>query len=403
MPGRLTLLPSVLVLVGALAACGSDGGEPPVTGPPGPPLSGRLLALDGTGGTVFTISAVDGLPRTTTVVTGVEQAALSPDRTTLAWAGKDGSLTLRVLDTGEERAVAPVPGGAGVGCLAWSPDGGRLVTFSRGARTTFVAGLDGTVVQIDEVNSAPYHRSSGGISIPVPGAPPPAAPVPSVAASSELTCPRWVDSTRLVFDRVVEMPSSISVEEGERPDPVPPDTTTVATVEGGSVRLDDSPVRWRLHDECGGRVIIGPGRDEGNGLFAVDAAALTAGDPGAAMTAAAELAPAGADLAFGARFVPGSCDIVVLTEAASGELHPTERRDARTGDVHQLAPAFDTGPPPIAARDTVAWAPGDDPAVYAGRPGSLGLDLHDLGNGGVTEIRLPEDGLLVDELLGWLP
>lgn len=70
---------------------------------------------------------------------------------------------------------------------------------------------------------------------------------------SEITCGRWLDDRRLVFDRVADMPATVTLDEEEPSQQVPADTTTVAVLD--PPRLVDSPERWRLEDRCGDQVL----------------------------------------------------------------------------------------------------------------------------------------------------
>lgn len=410
------VLCGLAVAAGALPACGSgswDGdGVPVPTGPPGPKLQGRVVAFAEVAHTVFTVAAGGGEPTISVVTTDAVSAAISPDGHTLARVTLNGGIVLRDLDTGQERALTLADGGtrigAGPGCLTWAPDGKRLATNARDRRTLYAVTLDGAATRVDAVKTERYYQSTGNSLVPLPGlAPQPEPTGPSFDVSSELACGRWLDSGRLVFDRVATMPSTVTVVEGKAPEPVPADMTTVATVTTRPAVLADSSKQWEILDACAGRLITRPAGRETHKRYLVAAAALTGKDLAAAATPAAGQLTPGAGGTFGAAFIPGSCDILMIAQAENGALHPARRRDADTGIVRELAPVFDDDRlPPLADQRAITWASGGDPTLYANTGGEYAghlLQLHDLNTGARTDLRLPQNGPRADQILGWLP
>ncbi|MEV6968043.1 hypothetical protein AB0M47_23330 [Hamadaea sp. NPDC051192] len=395
-----------LAVVLTLASCGSDDyvGDPEPTSPPGPRLAGRIIVLDAAAHRLLAVSAADGTPTVTELAPGTAVARISPDRTVLARLTLDGALALRNLVSGAEQTIDMTAGGktirAGADCLTWAPDGKRLAVQADGA--LYVTTLAGVATKIDERKTETYYESNGSVTIPRLGLPAPDPTSPHYTVSSEIGCAMWIDPHRLAFGRVITMPASVTVEAGNQPATITADTTTVARI-GDTVALADSPARWEILDSCGTKLITRPlAKDEDRKRFVVDGSSMAGGAD--ALPAAGELGrDAGAS--FGVAFIPGTCDILVISQTASTVFHRVQRREAATGAFRELSPVYDDdGRPPLGfPGDTIIWGPGADPAVYANTGGQYApqlLQLHDLATGGMTAIKV--DGR-ADTLIGWLP
>jgi hypothetical protein len=375
----------------ALAACAAGPpagpGDAVPSPPPGPTVSGRILVFSAEARTVAEVRPGG----TATLVEGAVAAALSPDGRSLAYATGRGELSVRTVDGDTERLVAVRRGGDTVavapGCLQWSPDGRRLSFFALPYGDLYVSTLDGVATRVEAVKRETYQETAGQFVIPR------ADPTGStVELKAEVTCGRWLDERRLVFDRVAAMPGAVTLDEDERDAPVPADTTTVATLE--PLRLVDSPDRWRVDDRCGEHVLTFVQGGDGGDRYVlrgdeIDDAALAR--PGAAAPVAGKLPRARA------AFIDGPCDVLLLL-GASTELHPTQRWTRATGQVQDLTPTFDADHNPFALDpDTVAFRP--DGTAYAVADGGT-LFLADLGTGGSI---VASGAGQVTRVLGWLP
>lgn len=380
----------VLVVVLAIAACSpvrsGDTGDPVPSNPPGPDLAGRILAFDhgAQPGEGRVVEVRDGTAAT--VVDGVIAADLSPDGRQLAYVRDGGALVRRDLGTGAETAIAVgVP--ASPDCLSWSPDGGRLAFLGAADGGLYVTTADGVATRVDVRKQERYVESAEGYILPQaePGG-------AAVVLFSEITCGRWLDDRRLVFDRVVDMPATVTLDQEEPSQQVPADTTTVAVLD--PVRLVDSPERWRLEDRCGDHVMTFV--DDGTTGERYVLAPGTVGDDVLADTGWA--APDDGKLpSERAAFIDGSCDVLLLLGDASA-WHPTSRYEVATGKTEKLAPTFDEDHnPPLLDPDTVAfnpegtaWAVADEETLF----------VFNLETGGSTFVS---GSGLVGKVLGWLP
>ncbi len=392
----------VLGVVLAMAACtpapSGDVGDPVPSNPPGPELTGRLLAFDhgARPGEGRVVEVRDGTA--TEAVTGVLAADLSQDGRQLAYVRDDGTLVRRDLASGADTPIAvTVP--AGPDCLSWSPAGTRLVFLGRADGGLYVTTVDGATTRVDVPKQEWYVESAEGFVLPKtePGG-------ASVPLSSELTCGRWLDDRRLVFDRVSTMPAVVTLDDsntgnntgsdtGEPTRQVPADTTTVAVLD--PLRLVDAPARWRLEDRCGTQVMtfVDGGGNRGD-RYVLDPA--TVGDDQLGQEGWA--APRDGKLPSArAAFIDGSCDVLLLL-GAPGEWHPTSRYDVDSGRTEELKPTFDDDHnPPLLDPDTVAfnqegtaWAVADEETLY----------VFNLDTGGSTFVS---SAGLVGKVLGWLP
>jgi hypothetical protein len=379
------------LLVLAVAACQDQTpprpGDPVPSAPAGPALTGRILVFDADERQVVQL----GGSGATTLASDVVAADLSPDGRRLAYATGRGDLRIRNVDGDGERTIAVRRGDDDVhpapGCLSWSPDGERLAFFALPGGDLYVTTLAGAATRVDGPKRERYTQTAEGFVLPQPD--PEGSTVELV---SELTCGRWWDDRRLVFDRVATMPGAVTRTEDELTERVPADTTTIAIL--GPSRLVDSPDRWKIYDRCGGHVLTFVEGDDRADRYVVDPATVSDAQlarPGAAAPAAGKLPPARA------AFIDGRCDVLLLTGAAS-EWHPTQRWTRTTGAVQDLPPTFDKDhDPPGLDPDTVAFNP-EGTAWAASDQGTL--YLFDLATGGST---FSSRAGTVAKVLGWLP
>ena len=204
-----------------LAACSEK------TQPAGPKFKGRLLFLAGdsaTGMDLLELTAgANGAFNSTSVTSGVFEAAASPDQTALLYATKNETL-LRDLRSGE---VKPLVKGENF-CLAWSPDGKRFSYKQRGnsAIALYAAELNGRAQLVwEDVWTA--RRKTGQAA--------------AGANVDSLGCAQWVAPDKLIFDRF----GPSQVKGGD----VKPNTTTLAIV-SDSVKLVDAPKTWSVEGVC---------------------------------------------------------------------------------------------------------------------------------------------------------
>ena len=333
----------ILLSIVALAGCTSTPVQPPApvtsaTAPlPGPVVSGHVLVFSPGEHEVDQSGRADQSKVTDDAVA----AGMSPDGNTLAYVTQNSQLVLRDLGTKAERKVTVTVGGTPLSpgkCVRFSPDGKRLALLSQDGGL-YVTSLAGAATKIDVPKREQYTQTGGSILARTD----PNAPVYNVF--STVTCGRWLDAGRLVFDRVAEMPSTVTVENGQQPADVPPDTTTVATV--GPVRLTDSPKQWALRDRCGAYVISSVLGGETSTDYVVDARSLS------------DVTPAAGKLpSLRTTFIPGSCDVLMIAPCSTDRC-ATSRFTPSTGKSQDLAPlhAPDHGNVPGLDADEVAWNP----------------------------------------------
>lgn len=379
-----------MVVVLAISACApvqsADAGDPVPSNPPKPDLAGRILAFDhgAERGEGRVVEVRDGVAKA--VVEGAIAADLSPDGQQLAYVRDNGALVRRDLATGTETAIA-VSVLASPDCLSWSPDGGRLAFLGAADGGLYVTTVDGPAKWVDLPKTERYVESAEGFVLPQadPGG-------AAVVLVSEITCGRWLDDRRLVFDRVVDMPATVTRDEEETSQQVPADTTTVAVVD--PLQLVDSPERWRLEDRCGDYAMTFVDDGTKGERYVVTPATVgddLLGDTGWTSPDDDKLPSARA------AFIDGSCDVLLLLGDAS-PWHPTSRYEVATGKTEKLKPTFDDDHnPPLLDPDTVvfnpegtAWAVADEETLFA----------FNLETGGSTFMG---SAGLVGKVLGWLP
>jgi hypothetical protein len=197
------------------------------TQPVGPKFKGRLLVLGGDSATGMNLLELTAGPNdtfnSTSVTSGVFEAAASPDQTALLYATKD-EILLRDLHSGE---VKPLVKGENF-CLAWSPDGKRFSYKQRGTGsiTLYAAELDGRAKLVWEdlwTAKRAVNQSSAAPNV------------------DSLGCAQWVAPDKLIFDRF----GPSQVKSGD----VKPNTTTLAIV-GDSVKLVDTQKIWSVEGVC---------------------------------------------------------------------------------------------------------------------------------------------------------
>jgi hypothetical protein len=370
-----------------LAACAPVAPEPDTAGdpvsssPPAPEVTGRVVVFDHGDQRVV---AVGGDAGSETLVDDAVAADLSADGRWLAYVTRKGKLVRRDLATGADTPI-PLPVLPGEDCLAWSPGQTRLTFQDRDGRV-YVSTVDGTLTTVDVPKQQRYVEVEKGFILPGAG-----AASGGVTLVSELTCGRWLDERRLVFDRVADMPGTFTVEDDEPTWKIPVTTTTVALLD--PLRLVDAPDRWRVDDRCGDRVLTFVG-EQGGERYVVTPASV----PDEALTRPGAVAPADGKLPPArAAFIDGSCDVLLLAGAA-GEWHPTSRYSPGTRKVEKLRPTYDDDHnPPALDAGTVAfspdgssWAVADEETLY----------LFSLETGGST---FSSGAGLVSKVLGWLP
>jgi hypothetical protein len=256
---RRGVLVSVAILTSVLAAA-CDAQEPP------PQMKGTLVALSG--GALWQLRAGTGDRLQSTRIAGgpdaeVVGASISPDHRLLAYLTTPLAavaqpeqhpyatrLVLRDLRAGRERTLVrelPTMGSPNMpvarsleGCVAFSPSGRRLLTMGRagpaaGARALIVLDLADPggaplVVGREAFMEEPHEPSGYGYA--------------------EVTCGRWLDDHRVAFDRRGAPP-----DRDERTW-LPPDRTTVATLDRGAVELSDTMWRWSPVASCKGRHLL---------------------------------------------------------------------------------------------------------------------------------------------------
>lgn len=330
-------------------------------------------------------------------------AAVSPDGTTLARVDSDDGIVLHDLDTGtavpleiDEEALGSSP----TDCLAWSPDGERLAFRTRDG-ALFAAGPDEELLVLEQPWSLRYEARQ--VLRELQGRP--------VRIRSGAQCGRWLAPGRLVFDRYAgEPPEGFSGHRMEwindRRAVMLPDTTTMALMEEEPPDLVDSASLWTPLDACGDFVLAEDPAPLRSGLFLLplpqeedlDVVGAQAWEdmsvgPGAEPTAA---------------FLPGSCDLVVVTGEtdASGD-HVVHRTDPRTGQPHPSTPAL-TGEldAPRLEPGGFAWAPrGEAVLAEVQRVRARGgVAFWDLSSGdGVLVSDVPGLPADVSGILAWLP
>ncbi|WP_432828805.1 TolB family protein [Dactylosporangium sp. CA-092794] len=394
---------AVAVTAALTLTAASCSGEPPAKpagadpSQPGPALRGTLLVY--VESEVVTVTGTAERPVVTTIASDVRSAALSPDLRTLAYVSGTGRLLLRDVAGGTDKPLAVQSAGQPLtpenACMAWSPDSQRLAAFA-GDNALYVIATDGAATMVDAPKSARYVKVENKIFL----RPDPADP--GVQVTSEITCPAWLDARRLVFDRVAAMPEQIT--ESERAGAhVSTDTTTIADLSAGPVRLSDTQSRWGVSGTCGDRLIT---HNTDNARFLVNSAALTGPD---AATPAGGALPKATEHGF----IPGTCDVLLIDEAAGHDTHPARRYGVTTGALTELpAIGADAGAPPRLDPRFTAWQPGATVFAWGGsyaRDGSVRtlrnkIALHDLASGRRSTIAIgTDDRRWVKSILGWLP
>ncbi len=191
------------------------------TVPVGPKFSGRVLFLTGNntnGADLIELTAgPDSTYKRSTIVSGVFEAAASPDRTRLLYTTKDGIL-LRDLRMGD---VKPLVKGE-ANCLTWSPDGKRFSykQKSAGSRAKLYASdMEGKSRLISE---------------------------DLFTDQAAFGCTHWVGPDRLIFNRLLGAMPQQKKGGGEVPKP---NTTTMAIL-GDSVKLIDTDRKWLIEGIC---------------------------------------------------------------------------------------------------------------------------------------------------------
>jgi hypothetical protein len=366
----------------------------PLTSTPGPPLIGRILVLSANRG-VWQVSPGTAGARFDRVVDSGE-ATLSADGRTLAYVSVSGTV-LRDTATGTETVLHATAPGTGelrfTGCLRWAPDARRLAARTADG-TLYIVGLDGHALVVDRPKQSTYAE---GV-VPVPSAS--ASPV---TVTSEVTCGGWLDANRLLFDRRRELPHDLVVHadpDGHVP-PVPADTTTVAIAGPSTVRLIDSDQRLVPLGTCGPKVLTAAHDGFATYLFA------TPSDD--ALGRPAALAPTGqlTDGAGGrvtALFIPGSCDVLLLSQALNPNANEPGYRLTRQTAPDKPGPVVYVTNPVRGTPRTAAWYPGTGPAVLVDSSRDLTLRLINIRTGGETTVPLDvaKTGPAVT-VLGWLP
>ncbi len=353
-------------------------------------MRGRIIAFNPQG---HAVAQATGTGRGTTVTANATAADLSPDRKTLAYFTQDAKLVLRDLAGSTERAITPSVGGSPVSaapdCLRWSPDGQRLAFFAQQDKGLYVTMSTGIATRIDVPKHARYAKRSGGF---LPRTTDP--DTPSYQVASLFTCGRWLDAGRLVFDRVASMPRSITVNEGQPPADVVPDTTTVAVLD--SHKLIDSPERWEVWDRCGGHIMSTIVKDNAVDPFyvvdpkTVDDARLAR--PGTVAPPSGKIPGDGEGV-----FIPGSCD--VLRMGVCSAKCQVKRYSPTTGTFQDLPPTDFRGVKgPILEPDILTWNPTG--TQYAIDDFNGNVRIYDLGTG--TSKYFLNAGQY-SRLLGWLP
>jgi WD40 repeat protein len=220
-------LRTIRINVGIVVCCLLVAACTQKTQPVGPKFKGRLLFLSGNSATGMNLLELAAGPNdtfnSTSITSGVFEAAASPDQTALIYATKD-EILLRDLRTGE---VKPLVKGETF-CLAWSPDGKRFSYEQRdtGSITLYAAELDGRSRLVwEDVWSAKRkaNQASAGANV------------------VSLGCAQWVAPDKLIFDRF----GPSQVKGGD----VKPNTTTLAIV-SDTVKLVDTAKGWSVEGIC---------------------------------------------------------------------------------------------------------------------------------------------------------
>jgi WD40 repeat protein len=326
---------------------------------------------------------------------GVSDYAVSPNRRTMVYL-TDGTLVLRDLASGAESTVTPTVGGAPVArldkCLAWSPDSGR---FSARAvdGTLFVVEPSGRSTVIDTVKRAQYRPPS--FLGPQEG--------PITSARSEIWCGTWAGNDRLVFDRVSTMPASIATGAAATEHVVHPDTTTMAVLSGGTVRLVDSASRWTVVDQCGQRLLTRKPIGDDDDVYFVD------GLTEQALATADGVTPKSGQLPYTnrtngdtVRLLPDNCQLVQAgrRQSYSGThliryLDPASRQPTRELPLAQ----------PLLPAASFVWSPRQGDHTLAGLFSDK-LHLTNFDTGTITTVQVVTGSVATSgqpEILAWLP
>ena len=192
-----------------LLACSSP---PPKTGPK---FTGRVWLLNGdatAGANLSELTAAGEGFNLAPLVSGVLEAAASPDQTRLLYATKD-EIMLRDVRSGETKSV--VKGQSY--CFAWAPDGNHFSYKQKSGSgwKIYAADLTGKAKMLWE------------------------------NPTDTPDCGQWIAPDRVVFDRfmgTIQKPAA-----GEK---VKPNTTSVVTI-GDSPKFRDTPKKWLIEAVCG--------------------------------------------------------------------------------------------------------------------------------------------------------
>ncbi len=392
---------AALMLTLAVAGC---TGAPPRPGPTttarsapaGPALQGHVIVFSPAD---HEVSQSIGRGLDSTVTDNATAADLSPDLKTLTYVTQDAKLVLRDLASGAEQTVTISAGGTALnpaaGCLRFSPDGKRLAFIATQDGGLYVTTPAGAATRVDTPKHATYTQTNGRFIF---GPPDPGAP--SLNVASQLTCSRWLDTRRLVFDRVATMPATVTIEQG-KPTVAPSDTTTVAALD--PVRLIDSPQRWEIRHRCGTRIISSVHTGDSSTDYVVDTTTL--GDDQLARPDA--MAPGTGKLPdVASAFIAGSCDVLLIASCNYGDgTCATKRYSPGTGAVQNLPATYETdqGSFPRLDPGSVAWNPAG--TQYAASNYGY-VYVYDLATGAWTFALAA--GIVGNhgadtQVLGWLP
>jgi len=209
-----------LYIIAAIIACFVVAACTRPTERVGPKFQGRLLILSGEGANesdLFELSAgPDSTYNLSLVTRGVFAAAVSPDRTRLLYATRDGIL-LRDFATSEVKTLSKGQSG----CLVWAPDG-KHFSYKQGANgeraKLYASDLDGKSKLIWE---------------------------DLVTDQGAFYCPHWVAPDRIIFDRFL----GGAPRQKKGGEPLKPNTTTMAIL-GDALKLIDTDRKWLVEGIC---------------------------------------------------------------------------------------------------------------------------------------------------------
>lgn len=396
-------LPLIVGLVVGSAAC-TEGADPDTAGPsgsasPAAALVGGLIVGSESG--LYVLRQEPGQPRlkaTELKLPGgqrINNQVVSPDRRTLAYLTERG-IVLRDLATGADREITPTVGGAPManlhGCLHWSPDS-RLLSLQTFDDTLYLGDTTGRFTMVDAVKRVQYRQQQ--FIEPQDG--------PIIPGRSEIDCGRWAGNDRFVFDRVRVMPESVSTSRGATEHVVKPDTSTMAVLSGGTVRLVDSATRWTVVDQCGTKLVTRKPIGGDEDLYLVDGLteqALATAD--AATPATGHLPYTGGPGGDLIRFFSDTCQLMRAARSKNMEgkyflryLDPVTRQATR--EIPLTHPASSASP--------LAWSPRQGDHTLAGlAPGAIHLTNYDTG----TTTTVPTETVGISKsddqsIVAWIP